>query len=1505
MSTSQKVSITLNGPSDWDEWIEVVKTQALAGKVWEYIDPTKDEVPTLEEPALPKPQDINSEKATFGLLTPEEREEYRVLRQDYKWQRDLYDRRDNALSSLRTYIQSSVSRSYLHYTFGTTTAREMLLELQKRLQPTDQLRELDLSNKYQKLKKAPKSQDLDNWLRTWEKVYHECTKINLPDVQGDRAVRDFLRAVATTIPEFSTYWINDISKTKALGQDPPDLYRIVELFRNHRRHLTAEKEQISQGVFSASFQGQSQGQPQGQSQGQGQPQDGNHKKTKCLCGETHRFRDCPYLIEAKRPAGWKPDEAIQKQVNEKMKRPGVEAAVKRVRASLATTQQPQGTGKDTTTPDADSIVDSNFAISAFTTSQALDGVYPLHDSFILDSASTIHICNNRDRFQSLRPAGENDHLISGASRIPIDGYGLVEISVKLTSTTQRIKLADVAFVPSFQTNIVSLDRLIRRDVHWHTENRELRYKGKIFCTLEKHHGQWTLEYSPVPTASFTTRTAQPRPDSDAAAAQWHQRLGHIGPDALAHLPTSVTGAKLTDGPSTIQCEACSTSKMHKVISRRATPRATTLFERVHLDLVQMTEAFNGDKWVLHFLDDTTRMNFIYTLSSKALLTVAIQQFTAFIHRRFNHEVKIFHLDNERSLGDKFDNWVKQDGYTIESSAPYTPAQNGAAERSGGMIISRARTIRISANLPENLWPEIVTAAGYLLNRTPAKQLDWKSPLEALQTHMGVINPKPSISHLRIYGCRAYPLIHKILKKEKLKPRAQIGYLVGYQSSNIFRIWIPQEHKITLTRDVTFDESRTYNPNEPTQALSERIQEPSQVIEFPDHSEPARGMESDDEELDAQSVADSVDSDQSSTIQVVPRDNPAQKTQNALPTPEETPEPTPTTYNQNLVPSQPTPENTPVPTRPSPIEVSAPPEIRPRRADLHESNIVEGARTRKPSRRYEAYLTDLAHPEQLPALHSAFALGTEVGQRRIHQDDLPPPPRSWKELQSHIYGKEFEDAAKREYQALADRDTFKIVPKTSEIKAIPLTWVFTYKFDTNGYLTKFKARLCVRGDLQLRTDKETYAATLAARTFRALMAVTAAYDLEAHHLDAVNAFVNSQLDETVHCAFPDGFSQSSSCLLLLRALYGLRRSPLLWLQEFSTTLRELGLCEVDGEPCLFMNTDGILIFFYVDDIVLLCRSDALPQLHNLRTALMQRYEMRDLKELSWFLGIRVIRDRTQKKLWLCQDSYIKKIATSFHLTDHKPPATPMATEELVPNREQATAQEIYLYQRKVGSLLYATTVTRPDAARAANKLSEFLTNPSQRHQDAVDRAISYLNGTHTMAIEFSASNTSQVFTGASDAAFADDPVTRYSTEGYLFKLYGGPIDWRSTKQRTVTTSSTEAELMALSHAGKEILWWRRLFKAIQLDPGHKLTILCDNQQTIRLVTAEYPHLTTKLKHIDIQHHWLRQEISNGNIQIEWVPTAEMPADGLTKALPRQKHEIFIHQLGLVDISKLLS
>jgi hypothetical protein len=135
-------------------------------------------------------------------------------------------------------------------------------------------------------------------------------------------------------------------------------------------------------------------------------------------------------------------------------------------------------------------------------------------------------------------------------------------------------------------------------------------------------------------------------------------------------------------------------------------------------------------------------------------------------------------------------------------------------------------------------------------------------------------------------------------------------------------------------------------------------------------------------------------------------------------------------------------------------------------------------------------------------------------------------------------------------------------------------------------------------------------------------------------------------------------------------------------------------------------------------------------------------------------------------------------------------------------EEVDQQRTYAYQQRVGSLNFAAVISRPDIAYATSRLSQFLRNPTPGHIAAADRVIAYLYSTRTLAIEYSGSVNSDIFLCSSDAAFADDETTRRSSDGYLFQLYGGAIDWRAAKQSTVTTSSTEAELLALSRTAKE-------------------------------------------------------------------------------------------------------
>ena len=250
--------------------------------------------------------------------------------------------------------------------------------------------------------------------------------------------------------------------------------------------------------------------------------------------------------------------------------------------------------------------------------------------------------------------------------------------------------------------------------------------------------------------------------------------------------------------------------------------------------------------------------------------------------------------------------------------------------------------------------------------------------------------------------------------------------------------------------------------------------------------------------------------------------------------------------------------------------------------------------------------------------------------RIHRDSLPPPLRTWKEMMKHPHREGFLAAAHIEYQGLQNKGTFDEIERT-QLRTIPLPllWVWTYKFDTNGFLTKYKARICVRGDLQM-TEKDNYAATLAIRTFRALMALVAAFDLEIIQIDAINAFLNSEIDEETTTECPEGFKTSGKVLLLRKALYGLKQAPQLWYNYLTKTLKQLGLQEVQGTNCVLTN-DSIILFYFVDDIMLLHRPENRPQAERLINQLKEQCDIRVLPNANWFLGIRIVRERATRRL----------------------------------------------------------------------------------------------------------------------------------------------------------------------------------------------------------------------------------------------------------------------------------
>ena len=1161
--------------------------------------------------------------------------------------------------------------------------------------------------------------------------------------------------------------------------------------------------------------------------------------------------------------------------------------------------------------------------------------YPLKNSAILDSATTIHIFNEITRFLDFKTANPGDYVWAGERKVPIKGYGTVDDIIKAPNKNQKLtdkilRIRDVAFCPNFAANLVSLQQLHKRGLWWDNRpgyNHLRRSDFSVVAVLEKHYDQFVLEYIPenLSKAAFFSRRNKynswtKRAPAYGDAFKWHLRMGHPGPRALEHLVNCSTGAKIK-GLFTYECDACGQSKAKRRI-RRA-PR--DLHEGPGYRLAIDFHDFNPGRGYTSLMIITDRWSGLcwdYYMSNRETETIiaALTHFFGMLDRQYDIQPKVIEVDNELTTQKpKVKAFLEKECVKLEPSAPYTGAQLGGAERPGGAIKDKIRTMGIGANLPAHLWSEISRAATYLHNRTPKYTYNWKSPYDRFHTHVahrdGVVveDRKPQQAHLKVYGCKAFAMTSDAQKKvkrlQRLKPKAWIGYLVGYDSTNIYRIWNPTLNKVFRTRDVIFNEDVVYGgKTEPSEISVAQLRDLVNTVTEPDpvpQPEDSQGF---------QIVIPAFEGDMDEYDPIEEEDEPTneQETEEA---PDEDLEHELTKAFENPEDYYPTPEASPPaalmaatigqPEHDEPQLFDPSPKFEPWKASFYAGTQVQPSKTmaqRLPKKGQR--VRTIPQEKQVNKAKIRWLLAQPDGWRRIHRRELPPEPRTHEDLDIHLLGDEFRKAEQDHLKSHIPMNSWteisKFDPEVKGHQILDCMWVYVYKFDKHGRLAKCKARLVVRGDQQDKSKiGDTYAATLAARSFRVFMAIAARFDLEMIQYDAVNAFVHAKLDEKVFMKMPRGYSKRGVVLKLNRALYGLRKSPILWQRSFYSSLLDIGFKPVPHEPCC-LTLDGILIFFYVDDIVVAYRKPAEPTVHRLINKLKQHYNLEGGNDLQWFLGIGILRDREKRIIWLSQSSYIDKITNLAKST--QPDETPMSRDELIPYEDRASYSEINLYQRKIGSLLYAAVTTRPDIAFATSRLGRFLINPSPKHHAAADRVLLYLKRHRDYGLRFGG-KADDTFTVASDASFADNTVDRKSSQAYAMRLFGSVIGWRANKQNTVTTSTTEAELLALSQAAKEGQYVSRLLRelTVELD-DHRIEIQCDNTQTIRLVNEEIARLQTKLRHVDIHNHWLRQEVFLKRINVVHTKSKDMIADGLTKVLPKEDFGRFRDQMGLVEIGE---
>src|SRR5260370_597954 len=243
-----------------------------------------------------------------------------------------------------------------------------------------------------------------------------------------------------------------------------------------------------------------------------------------------------------------------------------------------------------------------------------------------------------------------------------------------------------------------------------------------------------------------------------------------------------------------------------------------------------------------------------------------------------------------------------------------------------------------------------------------------------------------------------------------------------------------------------------------------------------------------------------------------------------------------------------------------------------------------------------------------------------------------------------------------------------------------------------------------------------------------------------------AFLNSVLNKEIYMEQPQGFitaKQENKVCQLKRALYGLKQASHTWNQQFHGVLNALGFEWTYSDAGIYVRHQHggnslLIVILYVDDITIM--GSSLEDVKQIKEKLSLRYEMSDLGEIQSYLGMRICRDRSKKRIEVDQSGYIRSILDHFGMADANPHPTPLpagANAHLIKNTAQATQAEIKHFQSLIGSLLYVQIGTRPDISFAVSRLAQYAANPTPLHCDnkgAIDLALNPVTGRRSKHID---------------------------------------------------------------------------------------------------------------------------------------------------------------------------